>query len=115
MTNATVCAFVGEGEPEIVWSKDGKKIKPKKKDKRITTDWDVSDDTQSLKITDATVEDAGEYTVTVTNAGGSTSKTATVTVDKKIPPEKPKASKMPKSVTATEGETIRLLCKITGK
>ena len=68
-----------------------------------------------MEIKEAKLEDAGEYTVTVTNDGGSTCKVAKVTVDKKIPKAKPKMSKMPKAVTATEGETIRLNCKVTGK
>ena len=69
---------LGEPEPEVKWYKGDKQIKPKKKDKRVKTDWDLNEDIYLLEILDCTVEDAAEYTVKATNDGGVESATVTV-------------------------------------
>ena len=67
-----------EEEPDIKWFKGGAEIK---KSKRVKINWNISDDTQFIEIKQSRVEDAGEYTVTVSSAGGKVSKTATVVVN----------------------------------
>ena len=60
----------GEPEPEVVWLKDGKRIKPKKRDPRLKIAWDISDDMYFLEIQTATKDDQGTYEVVVTNDKG---------------------------------------------
>lgn len=55
----------------MTWLKNGKVLKPKKKDKRIKIDWNISDDTYFLEIHEATTEDCGTYTARVCDRGGS--------------------------------------------
>ena len=62
--------YTGEPEPEVVWLKDGKRIKPKKRDTRLKIDWDISTDMYFLEIQTATQDDKGTYEVVVTNDKG---------------------------------------------
>ena len=62
--------YTGEPEPEVVWFKDGKKIKPKKRDTRLKIDWDISTDMYFLEIQNATKHDQGTYEVVVSNDKG---------------------------------------------
>lgn len=87
-------------------------MKPKKKDKRIKMDWDVATDLQFLEIHEATVEDAGEYSMEATTDGGTVASSAKVTV---IKPQAPKLEDGLKDLTIIEGETLKLTCKITGR
>ena len=119
-----ILCTLAEEEPEIKWKKDGKKINAKK-DKRVKIDWNIKDDTQFIQFKKSTMEDSGEYTVTVSNSAGEVKKTAKVVVEKPAPEEpeeeeeeeeeseeeeekvvKPEFVKMPKGVSVMEGETI---------
>lgn len=52
------------------WFKGDSEIKPKKKDKRISVDWDISQDIHILEIKLATQKDAGDYVVKAENDRG---------------------------------------------
>ena len=79
--------LTGTPEPKITWKKDGKEIKPKKKDKRFIISWDIDNDLNTLEIKEATVEDAGAYTIEATNSLGTVEATVTVTVEPTKEPE----------------------------
>ena len=126
-----------KGEPDIRWEKDGKPIKKKKKDTRIKADWNVEDDLYFLEIQEATAADAGEYTVVAESEAGSVTSKVTVTVDE-VKLEKAKVEKPvqhadeakveevateetapvfevePESARVSEGQTIKLTCKVSG-
>ena len=71
---------LGNPEPKIIWKKNDKEIKPQKKDKRFKISWDIDADFNTLEIKDATIEDAGIYTVEATNSLGTVQSTVTVTI-----------------------------------
>ena len=129
-----------EEEAEIKWMRNGKEIKATKKDKRIKIDWNMKDDSQFLEIKEATVEDAGTYTVVISNSGGSSQSVAKVTVNRPVVEEpeseeeeeeeseesesseesedeikipKPQFAQAPTAVTVQVEETIRLTFRLT--
>ena len=69
-----------ESDAEITWYKDDKQIKPKKSDKRVKVDWDMAEDLTSLSVSDATIEDAGNYLVKATTKEGTVTELVTVAV-----------------------------------
>ena len=77
----------GTPDPKITWKKNGKEIKTKKKDKRFIISWDIDNDLNTLEIKEATVEDAGAYTIEATNSLGTVEATVTVTVEPTKEPE----------------------------
>ena len=77
----------GNPEPKVAWKKNGKEIKPKQKDKRFIISWDIDNDLNTLEIKEATVEDAGAYTIEATNSLGTVEATVTVTVEPTKEPE----------------------------
>ena len=136
---------------EVSWKKDGKTVKPKKKENRVTVEYSKEEDAYILEIKEATMKDAGEYTVVVESEAGTVSSSAAVTVQEpasleepakktdepvvetapkvkdvkhaeegviEAPSEKttplPKFDAEPQSAKVSEGETIRLACKISG-
>ena len=105
ITILTLC--LAEVEPEVVWSKDGKVIKQKKKDKRIKIDWNVSDDTYFLEINESTVEDSGKYTVTVSNKGGSVEESVDVTVKLPAPEVKEEEVSAEAAVEVAEAPEVK--------
>ncbi len=64
---------LGQPEPDLTWSRDGDIIKPKKRDRRVSVDWDVNTDIQSLTIQKAAAADCGVYTATARNKVGEAS------------------------------------------
>ena len=74
------CKVTGDPSPDVEWLKDDKKIKASKKDKRIKLDWDVTDDINTLIITETTESDAGSYTARATNKWGVVESTVTVII-----------------------------------
>ena len=71
---------LGNPEPKVIWKKNDKEIKPKKKDKRFNISWDIDTELNTLEIKDATIEDTGIYTVEATNSLGTVQSTVTVTI-----------------------------------
>ena len=78
MTRVFLCA--GNPTPDVNWYKDGTKLKPKKKDKRLQLDWNITDDIHTLILTDITVDDSGEYKIEVTNEKGKIETSVSVKV-----------------------------------
>ena len=103
-----------EPEAEVTWSKDGKKLKKKKKDDRFSMKYDTASAQHVLEIKDATAEDHGKYDVTATNANGSVTHTINVNVTAEGVKETLTFSKLPEPVNVKEGEEIRLTCQLTG-
>lgn len=99
-------------EPEISWSKDGKKLVPKK-NKRVKIYKDAESDTNFLEIQDATVDDSGCYVVNAENAAGIGEVTVSVNVEEKI--EAPVLENLPKPMQVKSGEPIVLAVQATGK
>ena len=97
---------VGGEEPDITWSKDGKVLKQSKTNPRLKIDWNISDDTYFLEITDATLEDSGIYKVVLSNSAGSEMDYTEVKVTKEG--TLPIFTKKPESVSVEEGEQILL-------
>ena len=93
---------LGDPEPEVTWYKGEKKVKPRRSDKRVRTDWDLNDDTYFLEIKDATESDAGEYTCIASSDTGTTHVVIPVKVREHgaISPEEESVSE--EEVTATE-------------
>lgn len=108
------CKIADQPQPDVTWAKDGKKLKPKKKDKHIKADYDADTGTQYLEISEATYEDAGEYTMTAENDGGIVACTVSVNVVSKIEKKPPKLEEGPKPQIVKEGETIELVCRVSG-
>lgn len=100
---------------EISWTKDGKKLKPKKKEKRLKIDVNTKTNVSTLEIEGATLEDSGEYAVVAENAEGVSSCTVSVKVVSKVEKVPPQFTLIPKPVLVKEGENIEITCKITGK
>ena len=78
--------------PEVEWFKDETQIEPKNRDTRIVIDYDAEEDMHILEITDATLDDRGEYTFVVFNCHGGLSVIVKVMVFKpigKAPEKKP--------------------------
>ena len=71
----------GEPRPEISWYKNGKKVKPSKKDVRIQVEYDSSEQVSLLSISDATNDDAAVYSVKAKNTAGSVTQSVNVTVN----------------------------------
>ena len=91
--------YLGNPEPNVRWKKDGREIKPKKKDKRFLISWDIDNNLNTLEIKDAEVEDSGVYTVEATNSLGTVQSTVTVTVQ---PTEQHEAEPMNVAVCVEE-------------
>ena len=94
--------YLGNPKPNVRWKKDGREIKPKKKDKRFLISWDINNDLNTLEIKDAEVEDSGVYIVEATNSLGTVQSTVTVIVQ---PTEQPKAEPMNEAVCVEEIST----------
>ena len=92
----------GTPEPKIIWKKDDKEIKPKKKDKRFVISWDIDNDLNTLEIKDAKVEDSGIYTIEATNSLGTVQTTVTVSVQ---PTEEPEVETINEAVCVEETTT----------
>ena len=71
--------YPGDPEPDVIWLKDGKRIKPKKHDTRVKIDWDISSDMYFLEIQNASKGDQGTYEVVVTNDKGEMRSTFVLT------------------------------------
>lgn len=98
-----MCFDTGDPTPEVQWYKDGSKLKPKKKDKKLQLDWDVAQDIHTLIIADLTVEDSGQYKVEITNSKGKAESVVTVNVGK---PQGKDTVDAPAAKTANEGENV---------
>ena len=104
-----MCLNSGESEAEITWYKDDKKIKPKKNDKRVKVDWDMTEDLTSLSISNVTIEDGGNYLVKATTKEGTVKELVTVTVNEPATVRKaPSDTKEPKEAVeeTIEGEEV---------
>ena len=64
-----ICCFdsTGEPTPEMSWYKGKKHIKSSKKDKRIKISFDEANKLSKLQISEAVIEDSGEYTIKIGN------------------------------------------------
>ena len=99
---------------DVYWTKDGKKLKAKKKDKRLKIDLDTTSNTSVLEVAQAGMEDAGEYAVVAENEAGLTSCTVSVNVVSKVEKMAPQLTVFPKPTLAQEGETVQLSCSLIG-
>lgn len=97
------------------WYKDDQQVQPNT-DSRVRMDTDVKEDLKVMIIDKATRDDEGTYRLEVTNDSGSVSLNVMVTVDEgRREPKEPKIEIAPEPVEFTEGETITLKCKVSGK
>ena len=93
---------IGDPEPDVLWFRGDKEVKPKKHDKRIKMDWDMKTDLYTLTIKEAVKDDAGDYTVKAVNKFGSFTFTVTVLVGR---PEGAKIVETTRTTTSVQ-ETI---------
>ena len=101
---------------QVTWSKDGKKIKAKKKDKRVRADYDAETGTQFLEVCQTRhTMTPGEYTLSAENDGGIVACTVSVHVTSRVEKKPPKLEEAPKPQIVREGDTIELLCRVTGQ
>ena len=110
-------AYIGNPEPKVIWKKDNKEIKPKKKDKRFVISWDIDNDMNILEIKNAKVEDSGSYMIEATSPLGTIQETVTVTVEETVIVEetvKPEILVKPDDILVACGDVVKLSCKITG-
>jgi len=98
------CKVVEEPAAEICWSRNGQKLQAAPENTKIRIGTDAKTGMQFLEIAEMSVEDAGEYTLTVENEGGIVTCTVSVGV----------VSELKHSVTAAEdGQQFRSLGQIT--
>jgi hypothetical protein len=72
------CSVNGDPDPQITWSKNGKKISSSE-----IIDLKYRSGNATLKINEVFPEDEGEYTCTATNSVGSTDSKCKLTVKRK--------------------------------
>ena len=105
----------GEENATVSWSRNDKRLKVSKKDKRVKIGYDPKEKFYFLEIARATADDAGEYSVTATSDGGEvTSTVAVVTVEAGQRDQEPTLPELPKVVSVKEGEDIEISCTIAG-
>lgn len=73
--------FTGKPDPDVTFHRNGKPINPRK-EKRAKIDWDLDTDINTLRITKAVKEDAGEYTIKAENERGVIEFTVNVIIGK---------------------------------
>lgn len=91
----------GDPDPDVMWFRGHKEIRPIRRYPRIRTDWDPRTDEYILTIKDATIEDAAMYKVKAVNKYGTLVKRAEVIVgDVEVPSDEEEIEeeevKMPK-------------------
>ncbi|XP_067145351.1 LOW QUALITY PROTEIN: obscurin-like [Centruroides vittatus] len=101
----------GEPTPSIKWFKDGNEILPS----NHYTIMEEPDGTVNLLIDKVGPEDAGKYSVVVSNDKGEARSEAPVTTISPVTGKKPELLVELKSVNVTEGEPLRLEAKISGE
>lgn len=110
------CDFRGQPTPEVTWYFEGRKI-------RTSTKYRVySDDSHTrLTLLEATMADAGEYTVDIRNTAGTKKTSGRLTVrpavSREPPPmdgEAPRVVERLADIEIMEGYDVGLSCKITG-
>lgn len=99
----------GHPKPEVKWFKDGRPIRPGSQNAIMSN---LPDGTVSLEIESSKPEDAGKYTLTVTNDLGES--TCDSSVDITPAPSVPKFVSPLFAVKGTEGFPVRLDAKVTG-
>ncbi|KFM71227.1 Muscle M-line assembly protein unc-89, partial [Stegodyphus mimosarum] len=99
------------GKPEAKWSKDGAELKID--NKHLEYKKEEADDSLTLVLKDARVEDSGKYTCTITNSSGSTSTSSKVTVTAEE--KAPSFTKGLKDISVKENETVNFTVKFNGK
>jgi len=109
-----VCKVADEPPTEISWAKNGKKLKSKKKDKKFIMGVDEQTGVNFLEITEATVEDIGEYTMRAESDGGIVACTVSVSVVSQVEKKPPRLEIFPKPQTLKEGTPLQLSCKVSG-
>lgn len=106
---------LGEENVTVSWSRNGKPVKVSKKDKRVKIGYNSKEKLYFLEIANATLDNAGEYSVTASSDGGQvTSMVAMVTVEPSQKKQKPLLPQLPNAVSVKEGEDIKISCTITG-
>lgn len=112
---AFTCQLEQSADNEVCWFKDDCQIKPKKRDKRVLINWDISTDEMSLVIKKVTLDDAGHYRVDAIHAtGGKASAPFDLCVlenESGLPPDKVFSMK-PESVDAGLNELVTFKCKL---
>lgn len=102
-------AKVDGDQPEIQWLKDGKPIDPNTPGVTMNQ---KPDGTVELIIEKAKPEDSGKYGLVVSGAGGSAESSTKADV---TPTKAPSiVQELPDSVTANEGEHLKLTAKVDG-
>ena len=105
----------GEENATVSWSRNGKPLKVSKKDKRVKIGYNSKEKLYFLEIACATVDNAGEYSVTASSDGGEVSSTvAVVTVEPSEKKTKPMLPQLPEAISVKEGEDVKISCTITG-
>ncbi|CAL1291290.1 unnamed protein product [Larinioides sclopetarius] len=104
-----VAKVSGEPKPKITWLKEGRPIAL---NGRFSME-EAGDGTVALLISNVTPDDAGLYSLVVTNDEGEATSQAPVST---IPPgKKPEFTKELEKVDLLEGQPLRLEAKVTGK
>ncbi|KAJ1353882.1 hypothetical protein KIN20_010652 [Parelaphostrongylus tenuis] len=102
------CKVKGTPLPLVRWFKDGEEVKPKD---GVTVEA-LPDGTNKLTINDAKLTDQGNYRVEATNAAGSTSSKAPLSVQA---PETLKLKRPLHDITVERGTKIQLTVEVEGK
>ena len=98
----------GKPRPEIQWFKDGK---PFREDERTELE-ENPDGSLKLTISDATLDDEGDYKCVATNRAGEAATSAELLVEEKL--EKPIFLEQLKDLEVLEGSDVRLEVRVKG-
>ena len=99
-----IIAEIAEEEPEVMWFKGGKKLTQTKANPRLKIDWNISDDSFYLEIRKAILDDAGKYTVVISNDSGK----AEVTTDVQVKEAEVEEIKEDKVAEVESGKEIKI-------
>ncbi len=75
-----IFCYSGDPIPAVVWLKDGEQVTTSRRDPRVTLTWDAAHEHCLLLIHDASLDDAGAYTIRATNNKAIVTCVTTVTV-----------------------------------
>lgn len=100
------------GDPELIWTKDGKPITSQ--ERLLITTTPTPNNTYSLEIRNCTIQDSGRYKCVAKNSRGQVFCSCTLTVlEKQSAPEFCDAKNI--DVSVEENDVLRLEVNVTGK
>ncbi|XP_022080958.1 leucine-rich repeats and immunoglobulin-like domains protein 3 [Acanthaster planci] len=100
------CSATGDPNPVIAWQKDGGDDFPAARERRFQV---MDEESETFYISNVKVSDVGMYSCTATNAAGTISANATLTVL-----QAPSFRERPRDVEVRAGEAAVLECKVAG-